>query len=172
MREGERTASWWIVESGRLVESTGADSARRDVRFLRAGDVFGEVGALDASARLTSVTAVGVCRLLELDAAVLGELGTLDPAFASKLGDRAKLHLSRIAGSNQLDPRIEPDQPANLCLVDLDARWEAGAEGYASRSANCCFHGRTLHGRVLLTIAAGSIAHRGRLLAEAGTLSR
>jgi dihydroorotase len=69
-------------------------------------------------------------------------------------------------------PRIEPDQPANLCLVDLDARWEVGAEGYASRSANCCFHGRTFHGRVLLTIAAGTVAHRGRLLAEAGTLSR
>ena len=97
VREGERTASWWIVESGRLVETTGRDAARRDVRFLRAGDVFGEVGALASSARLTSVTAVGACRLLELDAAVLGELGTVDPAFASKLADRAKLHLSRIA---------------------------------------------------------------------------
>ncbi len=69
-------------------------------------------------------------------------------------------------------PRIAPDRPADLCLVDLDARWEVGAEGYASRSTNCCFHGRTLHGRVLLTLAAGTVAHRGRLLAEAGTLSR
>ncbi len=69
-------------------------------------------------------------------------------------------------------PRIAPDAPANLCLVDLEARWEVGAEGYVSRSSNCCFHGRTLHGRVLLTVAAGQIAHRRRLLVEAGALSR
>ncbi len=45
-------------------------------------------------------------------------------------------------------PRIAVGEPANLCLVDLEARWEVGADGYASRSANCCFHGRTLQGRV------------------------
>src|SRR5262249_8867572 len=68
-RAGETTSSWWIVESGRLVEHTGDDAARRDVRYLRAGDVFGEVGALEGSARLTTVTAASDCRLLELDAA-------------------------------------------------------------------------------------------------------
>ncbi len=62
-------------------------------------------------------------------------------------------------------PRIEPGAPANLVLVDLAAEWEAGAEGWASRSANCCFAGRTLHGRVLLTVAAGSVAHRERAFA-------
>ena len=97
VREGDRTASWWIVESGRLVEHTGHEEARRDVRFLRAGDVFGEVDALEGGARLTTVTAASDCRLLELDAAVLGELGTLDPAFAGRLRDRSRLHLSRIA---------------------------------------------------------------------------
>jgi dihydroorotase len=64
-------------------------------------------------------------------------------------------------------PRIAPDQPANLCLVDLDARFEVGAGGYASRSANCCFHGRMLQGKVLLTVAAGTVAFRTRMLAEA-----
>jgi dihydroorotase len=64
-------------------------------------------------------------------------------------------------------PRIAPDQPANLCLVDLDVRFEVGAGGYASRSANCCFHGRMLQGKVLLTVAAGTVAFRTRLLAEA-----
>jgi dihydroorotase len=69
-------------------------------------------------------------------------------------------------------PRIAPQEPANLCLVDLDARWEVGGEGYASRSSNCCYHGRTLHGRVLLTVAAGAVAYRRRVLAAAGALSR
>ena len=68
-------------------------------------------------------------------------------------------------------PRIAVGEPANLCLLDLDARYEAGAGGYVSRSANCCFHGRTLHGRVLLTLAAGAVAFRGRMLVEAGALA-
>jgi dihydroorotase len=64
-------------------------------------------------------------------------------------------------------PRIAVGEPANLCLVDLGARWEVGAHGYASRSANCCFHGRTLRGRVMLTIAAGGVAFRAPMLAPA-----
>jgi dihydroorotase len=64
-------------------------------------------------------------------------------------------------------PRIAPGEPANLCLVDLGAQFEVGAGGYVSRSANCCFHGRTLHGRVIVTLAAGSVAFRQRMLSEA-----
>ena len=96
-REGERSDRWWIVESGRLVEHAGDGDARRDVRFLRSGDVFGEVGAVEGRLRVTTVTAASECVLLELDAAVLGELATLDPAFAARLEDRARLHLSRVA---------------------------------------------------------------------------
>jgi dihydroorotase len=65
-------------------------------------------------------------------------------------------------------PRIAPGEPANLTLVDLAATWEVGAHGYASRSANCCFHGRSLHGRVVLTVAAGALAFRAPMLAAAG----
>jgi dihydroorotase len=41
-----------------------------------------------------------------------------------------------------------------------------GADGYASRSANCCFHGRTLQGKVLLTMAAGTVAHQAPMPAK------
>ncbi len=68
-------------------------------------------------------------------------------------------------------PRIALGAPANLCLIDLEASFEVGADGYVSRSENCCFHGRTLHGRVLLTVAAGAVAFRERMLAEAGALT-
>jgi dihydroorotase len=57
-------------------------------------------------------------------------------------------------------PRIAIGEPANLALVDLDASWVVGANGYASRSENCCFHGRTLNGLVRLTVAAGVVVHR------------
>ena len=68
-------------------------------------------------------------------------------------------------------PRIEPGLPANLCLVDLDARFDVGAEGYYSRSENCCFHGRMLQGRVRLTLAAGTVAFRERMRAHAPAVS-
>jgi dihydroorotase len=62
-------------------------------------------------------------------------------------------------------PRIAVGEPANLVLLDLDARWTVGESGYESRSENCCFAGRTLTGRVLLTVAAGAVAYRERSFA-------
>jgi dihydroorotase len=59
-------------------------------------------------------------------------------------------------------PRIEVGEAANLTLVDLAAEWVAGESGWESRSENCCFAGRRLTGRVLLTIAAGAVAYRER----------
>jgi dihydroorotase len=66
-------------------------------------------------------------------------------------------------------PRIAPGELANVTLVDLNATWDVGAHGYASKSRNCCFHGRSLHARVLLTVAAGAVAHRAPMLVEALT---
>jgi dihydroorotase len=68
-------------------------------------------------------------------------------------------------------PRIAPGEPANIVLFDLEQPFEVGADGYASRSENCCFHGRTLYGRTLLTVAAGSIAFQAPMLAEARALT-
>ena len=60
-------------------------------------------------------------------------------------------------------PTIAVDEPANLTLVDLDAEYLAGERGWESRSENCCFAGRRLRGRVLLTLAAGAVAYRERV---------
>jgi dihydroorotase len=62
-------------------------------------------------------------------------------------------------------PVIAVGQPANLTLVDLDRRWTVGENGYESRSENCCFAGRELQGRVLLTVAGGAVAYRERAFA-------
>jgi dihydroorotase len=59
-------------------------------------------------------------------------------------------------------PRIEVGERANVTLVDLEVEWEVGENGYESRSANCCFAGRRLTGRVGLTLAAGAVAFRTR----------
>jgi dihydroorotase len=66
-------------------------------------------------------------------------------------------------------PRIAVGEPANLAVLDLDAEWVAGEHGWESRSENCCFAGRRLQGRVLLTLAAGAVAHRDRTIALVAT---
>jgi dihydroorotase len=62
-------------------------------------------------------------------------------------------------------PEITVGRGANFCLVDLESTWDVGEAGYESRSENCCFAGRTLHGRVLATVAAGAVAYRQRTFA-------
>ena len=62
-------------------------------------------------------------------------------------------------------PSLAVGSEANLCLVDLAAQWEVGEAGYESRSANSCFAGRRLTGRVRMTVAGGGVAYRERSFA-------
>ena len=57
-------------------------------------------------------------------------------------------------------PEIRVGRSADLVLIDLAAEWEVGEAGYESRAENCCFAGRRLSGRVLMTVAAGGVAYR------------
>lgn len=110
--------------------------------------------------------------------APMGSTG-LETAFAALHGglvvpgiiDLALLIERMTAGAELFElptPTIVVGRPANLALLNLDAEWVAGEHGWESRSENCCFAGRRLRGRVLLTIAAGSLAHRDRALAMVG----
>jgi dihydroorotase len=109
--------------------------------------------------------------------AAMGTTGleTAFPALFTELVMPGELELAIVvermsAGGALFDlpaPRIETGQPANLVVVDLERSFEVGAHGYVSRSENCAFQGRRLHGRVILTLAAGSVAFRERLLVEA-----
>jgi dihydroorotase len=62
-------------------------------------------------------------------------------------------------------PRIAPGARADVALVDLTAEWDVGEAGYESRSSNNAFAGRTLTGRVRMTVADGVIAYRERSFA-------
>ncbi|HKO39606.1 MAG TPA: dihydroorotase [Solirubrobacterales bacterium] len=59
-------------------------------------------------------------------------------------------------------PSLAPGSEANVALCDLGAEWTVGEDGYESRSANSWCAGRTLSGRVLMTVAAGQVAFRLR----------
>jgi dihydroorotase len=109
--------------------------------------------------------------------AAMGTTG-LETAFAALytvLVVTGKLTLATLverltAGALVLDlpvPRIAVGEQANVCLVDLEADWQVGEAGYESRSENCCFAGRQLRGRVLMTLAAGAVAYRERAFAIA-----
>ncbi len=62
-------------------------------------------------------------------------------------------------------PALAAGSPANLVLVDTEAEWEAGSDGWESRSHNSCFTGLSLRGRVLMTAVAGRVAYRQRSFA-------
>jgi dihydroorotase len=69
------------------------------------------------------------------------------------------------AGAEPFDlepPTLAPGGDANLVLFDPQTDWEAGADGWESRSENSCFAGRSLTGRILVTIAGGAVAYRQR----------
>jgi dihydroorotase len=77
--------------------------------------------------------------------------------------DLATLVTRMTAGAALFDlptPTIAPAAEANVAVIDLDAEWTAGEHGWESRSESCCFAGRRLRGRVLLTVAAGAVAYR------------
>jgi dihydroorotase len=57
---------------------------------------------------------------------------------------------------------LAPGSEANIALCDLSAEWTVGEEGYESRSQNSWCAGRTLTGRVLITVAGGQVAYRLR----------
>ena len=62
-------------------------------------------------------------------------------------------------------PTLARDAEASVVLFDPEAEWEAGADGWESRSDNSCFAGRRLRGRVLMTVVAGQVVYRQRSFA-------
>ena len=56
-------------------------------------------------------------------------------------------------------PRIATGATANLVLLDLEAAWRVGDDGFRSRSGNSWLLGGTLRGKVRLTVSAGRVAY-------------
>jgi dihydroorotase len=62
-------------------------------------------------------------------------------------------------------PRLEVGSEADVVLIDPETEWVVGEEGYESRSSNTSFHGQSVTGRVLMTVAGGRVAFRQRSFA-------
>jgi dihydroorotase len=63
------------------------------------------------------------------------------------------------AGSGLREPRLRVGQPGSFILLDPDEEWEVGAEPMRSLSGNTPLLGERLRGRVLLTVAEGTVVH-------------
>jgi len=53
---------------------------------------------------------------------------------------------------------------ADVAVIDPEAVWTVDAVALRSRSRNTPFAGRTLHGRIALTVVGGTIAYSGERL--------
>jgi dihydroorotase len=124
------------------IEAIATDHAphsreEKDVPFEAAP--FGVTGLETAFAALnTSLVEPGV-----IDLATLLERMSAGPA--------------RIFGLAR--PRIAVGAPANLVLLSPAATWRVSEDRFRSRSANSWLLGRKLHGKVLMTVAAGRVAY-------------
>ena len=103
--------------------------------------------------------AMGVTGLETAFAAVHTELvmpGVIDLALLVErlAGGAAPFGLDR--------PTLAVGSEANVALCDLAAEWTVGEDGYESRSVNSWCAGRSLTGRVLMTVAGGQVAYRLR----------
>jgi dihydroorotase len=56
-------------------------------------------------------------------------------------------------------PAIAVGRPANVTLIDTEARWRVKSTTFRSRSSNSWLLGKRLHGKVKLTVAAGRVVH-------------
>lgn len=88
-------------------------------------------------------------------AVVMTELvgpGLIDLSTAIR---RMSLAPAAIAGLSRHGRPVRPGEPANVCVVDMDATWEVEAIRLASRARNTPWSGRKLTGRVRHTILEG-----------------
>ncbi|CAL9398438.1 Dihydroorotase [Actinosynnema sp. ALI-1.44] len=104
---------------------------------------------------------LGLQTALSIVVATMVETGLLDwRGVARVMSERP----AAIAGLPDQGRPIEVGEPANLVLVDPDARWTVRGADLASISANTPFEGMELPGRVVATVL------RGRVTATSGRI--
>jgi dihydroorotase len=135
-----------------------------DVEALRAGLADGTIDAVatdhaphpvEDKQTEWSAAAMGMVGLetaLSVVVATMVETGLLDWAGVA---DRMSVRPAVIGRLGQHGRPIAVGEPANLTLVDPDARWTVVPAELASRSRNTPFAGRTLPARVVATFLRG-----------------
>ncbi|MEV7010970.1 dihydroorotase [Streptosporangium sp. NPDC051022] len=95
---------------------------------------------------------IGLETALSVVQEAMVETGLLDWAGVADRMSHAPARIGRVADHGQ---PIEVGAPANITLYDAGARAEVDPAGYASKSRNTPYEGRTLPGRVVATFLRG-----------------
>lgn len=95
---------------------------------------------------------IGLETALSVVQEAMVETGLLDWAGVAERMSAAPARIGRLEGHGQ---PIEVGAPANITLYDAAVRAEVDPAGYASRSRNTPYEGRTLPGRVVATFLRG-----------------
>ncbi len=147
----------------------------RDVTALRAGLTDGTIDCVatdhaphavedketEWGAALPGMLGLQTALSVVIDTMVLP--GLLDWRGVADRMSSAPARIGSLAGHGRV---IEVGAPANLVLVDPDARWTVSPAALASRSRNTPFAGRTLPGRVVATFLRGRATVRNSELCD------
>ena len=97
-----------------------------------------------------------------LEAVAAGRLSLARAVEALTIGPRRAL---RLPGGSTVGRRFVAGSAANLVVFDVGDRWTVTPDALRSKGRNSPLIGRTLPGRVLLTLAAGRVAYAGEEVA-------
>jgi HlyB family type I secretion system ABC transporter len=122
VRQGEPPGPFYIVEEGQLRAFVEEDGRRRNVAYLRKGDVFGEVSMFRGTPRQATVEAVSDCRLLKLGEEPFRRLLAENDAFRAQIEQRiSQYDYERVA-------RVPLDFAEELLPAQVDAHEKVGPE--------------------------------------------
>lgn len=148
-----------------------------DVAALRAGLADGTIDVVatdhaphpvedkDCEWAVAAMGMIGLETALSIVIETMVEPGLLD---WSGVADRMSAAPARISGIPDQGRPLAVGEPANIVLVDPDARWDVVPEASASRSRNTPYRGMTLPGKVQATFLRGKqTVADGRLVEDA-----
>jgi len=132
VREGDPAGPLYIVEEGRLRAFQDSAEGRRDVRYLRSGDFFGELSLYLGVPRTASVEALERCRLLRLDEGPFEALMAEHDAFRTRVQERVALYERGRAPQLPLDfAELLPADASEAALVEQEPEVDDPARGVA-----------------------------------------
>ncbi|MBS1788176.1 MAG: peptidase domain-containing ABC transporter [Acidobacteria bacterium] len=88
VKEGDAVGPMYIVEEGRLKVWESQGARRREIAYLRKGDLFGELSIARNQPRRATVEAMTDCRLFRINETTFGKFYARFPEFKTKIEER------------------------------------------------------------------------------------
>ena len=135
VREGDPPGPMYVVEEGRLRAYRADGDRRRDVAYIRTGDLIGERALLTGTPRRATVEAVSECRLLRLNRdtyeRLLAEHGSFREQVASRVAQYDYENEARVPldfADEILPAQVQRQPPVGDDQLDDEPEAEPAAE--------------------------------------------